>query len=90
MSLTVNNLAIDDLIQSSSSDHKLRWIPASQITDIKFSQIDTIHYATYKKFIYIEFILLLVGSDETCTPTFVSGFARTYSLPTHKYNNDVN
>src|SRR6185312_460699 len=27
---------------------------------------------------------------EECTPTFVSEFARLYSLPTHKYNNDVN
>ena len=34
-------------------------------------------------------MLLLLGSDETCTPTLVSEFARIYSLPTHKYKNDV-
>src|SRR6185312_15090625 len=35
-------------------------------------------------------MLLCLGNDEICTPTFVSEFARIYSLPTHKYNNDVN
>ena len=31
-------------------------------------------------------MLLLVGSIEICTPTFVREFARKYSLPTHEYN----
>src|SRR6185312_2067717 len=34
-------------------------------------------------------MLSLLGNDEICTPTLVSEFARIYSLPTHKYNNDV-
>src|SRR5207248_2434601 len=33
-------------------------------------------------------MLLLLGSIEECTPALVSEFARIYSLPTHKYNND--
>jgi len=35
-------------------------------------------------------MLLLLGSSKECTPTLVSEFARIYSLPTHKYMNDVN
>src|SRR5205085_12563262 len=35
-------------------------------------------------------MLSLLGSSEECTPTLVSEFARIYSLPRHKYNNDVN
>src|SRR6185312_11411690 len=34
-------------------------------------------------------MLSLLGNDEICTPTLVSEFARIYSLPTRKYNNDV-
>src|SRR6185369_11806246 len=34
-------------------------------------------------------MLLLLGSSEECTPTLVSEFARVYSLPTHKYKNNV-
>src|SRR5207244_3923693 len=32
----------------------------------------------------------LLGSSEECTQTLVSEFARIYSLPTQKYNNDIN
>src|SRR6185437_15924409 len=32
--------------------------------------------------------MILLGSDKTCMPTLVSEFARIYSLPTHKYNNN--
>src|SRR5437868_7404816 len=46
------------------------------------------HYAIRNNEMTI--MLLLLGSNETCTPTLVSEFARIYSLPTHKYNNDVN
>jgi len=35
-------------------------------------------------------MMLLLESSEECTPYSVSEFARIYSLPTHKYNNDVN
>ena len=34
--------------------------------------------------------LVCLGNSEECTPTFVSEFARIYSLQTHTYNNDAN
>src|SRR6185312_1843118 len=34
-------------------------------------------------------MLLSLGNDETCTPTFMREFARIYSLPTYKYNDDI-
>src|SRR6185312_16908843 len=95
----VSDPAIDNLVQSSlESEHDLRleWIPYSQITDVESSQIDNINCAIHKctkddgtvKERMI--LLLLLGNDEICTPTFVSEFARLYSLPTHKYNNNDN
>src|SRR6185312_10318641 len=33
-------------------------------------------------------MLLWLGHDEMCTPTFVSEFARIYSLPTQKYKDN--
>ena len=33
-------------------------------------------------------MLLSLGNNEICTPTLVNEFARIYSLPTHKYNNN--
>jgi len=89
----IHNLTIDDLIQLSyvNQYNKLEWIPYSQITDIRSSQID---YAIYKRTLYdgsiygLRIMLLLLGSSEACTPTFVSAFARIYSLPTHKYTNN--
>src|SRR6185437_5766754 len=98
MSLVLNP-AIDNLAQSSleSEDKGLRleWIPCSQITDIEPTQIiDNVHYATRKdtdngEVRKMMIILVLLGSKEECTPTLVSEFARIYSLPTHKHNNDV-
>src|SRR6185369_2121953 len=76
----VNNLAIENLIQSSS----LEWIPYSDITDVKSVQIDNIYYASCKR--YDDVMLLLLGSSEECTPALVSEFARIYSLPTQQYN----
>ena len=82
----VNNPAIDNLVQSSlGSEYGLRleWIPYEEITCIKPTQVDNIHYARH----YNDKIMLLcLGNNEECTPTLVSEFARIYSLPTHKYN----
>ena len=87
---------IDDLIQFSLENkhklHKLEWIPYSQITDIESSQIDNVYHAIRKQTRYNDekpITLILLGSSEECTPTLVSEFARKYSLPTHKCNNDV-
>ena len=95
---TVNNPAIDNLVQSSYVDkykyYTLEWIPQSQITDIEPTQIDNVYYAIRKQILNGNFyettiMLLLLGSSEECTPTLVSEFARIYSLPILKYNNDV-
>jgi len=88
----VKNPAIDDLIQSSESENKslrLEWIPCSKITDITSSPMDNVYYARH--FGRDKIMLVFIGSisSEECTPTLVSEFARIYSLPTHKYNNDV-
>jgi len=83
----VNNPAIDNLVQFSlESEHRLlrlQWIPCSQITDIKPTQIDNVYYAVHD-------VLIFLGSSKECTPTLVSELARIYSLPTHNYINDVN
>src|SRR6185312_5793849 len=94
MSLTsgvVNNPAIDNLVQSCYVNEykELEWIPYEEITDIKPTQIDHVYNATRNDDDYT-IMLSLLGNDEICTPTFVSEFARIYSLPTHNYNNDVN
>src|SRR5205085_9220794 len=86
---------IDKLIQSSlenEHNNKLEWVSNSDITDIKPSQIDNVYYAIHNSYggSSIPTILLLLGSDETCTPTLMHEFARIYSLPTHKHNNEVN
>ena len=82
--------AINDLFQSQ--DGMLKWIPFSEITDIKSTPTDAIYYAsrTYEQYRRIEettVMLLLLGNSEECTQTLVSEFARIYSLPTHNYNN---
>src|SRR5437868_5618008 len=83
-----NNPAIDDLIQSSlESEHKLEWIPYEKISDIKYihpTQIDNVYYAGQRIM-----LLCLGNNEEERTPTLVSEFARIYSLPIHKYKNDV-
>src|SRR6185503_296633 len=95
MSLTsgfVNNPAIDNLIQSSlesgNKDSRLEWIPCSDISGVEPTQIDNVYYAFYKGEEKGSIMLSLLGSSEECTPALVSEFARIYSLPTHKYNND--
>src|SRR5437764_10405301 len=90
----VNNPAIDNLVRSSLESkyyNKLEWIPYEEITNMEPTQSDNVYYGIrnhdYDKKKLIT--MLLLGSDETCTPTLVSEFARIYSLPTHKYKNDV-
>jgi len=89
---------IDNLIESSleseDKDLRLDWIPYEEIRDIKPTQVGNVHYAIYNCTPYgkvkveeTKIMLLSLGSDEECTPTLVSEFARKYSLPTHKYNN---
>ena len=93
---TVNNPAIDSLIryslESENEDLRLKWIPWSDITDVKPVQIDNIYYASWKHHDDDDdddkLMLLLLGSSEECTPELVSEFARKYSLPTHQYNDD--
>ena len=49
--------------------------PYEEITEMKPSQIDSIYYAIYtilKSFYSTKIMLILLGSDETCTPTLVS------------------
>src|SRR5438128_1164433 len=93
----IQHQAIDDLIKSSHVDgyNKLEWIPYSQINDVESNQTDNLYYAIQKRTYDgrvndVKIALLLVGSSEECTTTFVSEFARIYSLPTHKYGNNVN
>src|SRR6185369_11197344 len=76
MSLTANNPTIDNLVQSSLE---------SEANDLRLKWIPYSEITNMEPTI----MLLLLGSDETCTPTLVSEFARIYSLPTHKYSNDV-
>src|SRR6185369_998018 len=86
----VNNLAIENLIQSSyvNETYTLEWMPYKEITDVKSVQIDNIYYASRKQpdGKVKETMLALLGSSEECTPALVSEFARIYSLPTHEYN----
>src|SRR5437764_15476485 len=99
MSETANNPTIDNLVQSSLEIGYqflgLEWIPQSQITGTEPTQSDNVYYAIRKQtqnngtVDETTIMLLLLGSNETCTPTLVSEFARIYSLPTHKYSNDV-
>ena len=89
----VNNPAIDNLVESSleSKNERLRlkWISCSDITDIEPTPTNAIYYASRKHELKGTMHLLL-GSSEECTPALVSEFARIYSLPTHKYDNNVN
>src|SRR6185369_14023196 len=87
----VNNLAIENLIQSSNvnESYTLKWIPYEEITDVESTQIDNVYYAIRKQsddYDDYKVMLLLLGSSEECTPALVSEFARIYSLPTNEYN----
>jgi len=87
----VNNPAIDNLVESSleskNEDLRLKWVSCSDITDMEPTPTNAIYYASRKHELKGT-IHLLLGSSEECTPALVSEFARIYSLPTHKYNND--
>ena len=87
---TVNNPAIDSLIQSSLESEYLEWISYEEITDIKPTPTDAIYYASRKQpdGKVKETMLLRLGNSEECTPTLVSEFARIYSLTTHQYKNN--
>ena len=95
MSLVLKTCApIDNLI--ATSDYELEWIPCSQVTDVEPTQIDNVYYAIRKKTfdeeddeVYETIMLLSLGSREECTQTLVNEFARVYSLPAHKYKNNV-
>src|SRR6185312_5706078 len=88
----IQHPVIDNLI--ATSKRPLEWISCSEFTDIEPTQIDNVYYAIRKQTSNDDEVketmitLVLLGNDEICTPTFVSEFARIYSLPTHKYNND--
>ena len=84
----MHNPAIDNLIQSCyvHKYDKLEWIPYSQITSIKPTQMDNVYYAIRKQtgdndeVKETMIMLLLLGNDEICTPTLVSEFARIYTV----------
>ena len=90
----MHNPAIDNLIQASLESEerhlRLKWISYEEISDIEPTKFSDVYCATIRKDDTISGIMLLsLGSNEECTPTLVSAFAKRYSLPTHKYNNDV-
>jgi len=96
---TVNNSAIDNLLQSSLESEneyfRRKWIPCEEISDVKSTQLNNVYYASCKETLYGQvekpiMLLCLGNNEEECTPTLVSEFARIYSLPTHKYNKDDN
>src|SRR5437879_10187905 len=92
--------AVDELVKSSKTldngesarkSYHLKWIPYRELTNIRSCQSSieqTAYYATYK--LKKAVILLLLGTVEECTQEFIHEFARTYSLPTHKYDNPSN
>src|SRR6185312_14691741 len=86
----VNNPAIDNLVQcsleSENENFRLEWIPCSEFINIEPTQIDNVYYANRNG---VKKMLLCLGNDEIRTQTLVSEFARIYSLPTHKYHNDI-
>ena len=84
---TINNL-VETSLESEKEYLRLKWIPYEEITDVEPTKIDNVYYANRKD--DDDIILIFLGSDEECTPTLVSEFARIYSLPTHKYNSDDN
>src|SRR5436309_1320978 len=81
----VDNSAINNLVESE--DEGFEWISYEEITDVEPTKIDNVYYANRENSSG-GIILILLGSDEECTPTLVSEFARIYSLPTHKYIKD--
>ena len=87
MSLTANNpTMVQSSLEIGYQFLGLEWIPQSQITGTEPTQSDNVYYAIRND---RGAMLLLLGSDETCTPILVSEFTRIYSLPTPEHNHDV-
>src|SRR5580765_1951216 len=92
--------------ETAREDSHLKWIPYSEFTDIESIERSTNNqptcYATYEQAKeqrngYGELLpscklveMLLLGTIDECTQEFIHEFARTYSLPTHKYDNPSN
>src|SRR5438128_2962468 len=90
---------IDQLIESSKTlgngksarkvyHHHLKWIPYSEFTDIESIEHSAdnqpTYYATYEQDgKLVE--MLRIGTVDECLREFIHEFAKTYSLPTHKY-----
>src|SRR5690349_281705 len=87
--------AINNLLQSALRDGNfiLEWVPYSEISDITPTQTDSVYCAIYKRINHVRdtntITLVFLGNSTEITQTFVNKFARIYSLPTHKYNNNV-
>src|SRR5438128_4004178 len=80
----------------------LKWIPYSEFTNIESIEHSTsnqpTHYATYERakeqHYYGELLpsyklveMLLLETVDECSQESIHEFAKTHSLPTHKYNN---
>src|SRR5438128_11694364 len=90
--------------ESAREFNHLKWIPYSEFTDIESIEHSTskqpTHYATYEQAKYYYDLsstssyklveMLLLRTVDECTQEFIHEFARTYSLPTHKYNSQPN
>src|SRR5437016_6345675 len=87
--------------ESARKSYHLKWIPYSEFTDIKSIEHSTsnhqpTYYAMYKQArndntpSYKQVEMLLLGTVNECTHEFIHEFARTHSLPTHKYDNPRN
>jgi len=88
--------AIDWLIESSKTldngelvdeNSRLKWIPYSEFTNIETIKhpSEEIIYSAQHKSIVKDVMLLLLGTHDECTEEFIHEFARTHSIPTHKY-----
>src|SRR5438128_2544419 len=97
--------AVDELVEfsktlangeSSLEVYQLKWIPYRKFTDIESTGHSTgnqpTYYAMYEqaKTDDKQVEMLLLGTVDECTHEFIHEFARTHSLPTHKYNSQPN
>ena len=73
------NLAVNNSFKTNG----LAWLTYLLVSDIEPCPLDNSYYARHRH--YGDIMLVFIGSDETCTSTFVSEFAKIYSLPTEKY-----
>src|SRR5437016_12367181 len=91
--------AVDELVEfsktldngeSARESYHLKWIPYRELTNIRSCQSSVKQTAYYATYTYEAVILLLLGTVEECTQEFIHEFARTYSLPTYKYDSSSN